>query len=142
MANTEPQQARTSSQPRLLRIRANLNASSAKCLLRAGLTHNYTHAYIIAILKGKLPARKSNDTNLGGFSVCCFVYRSTVRQSVGGTSRVQVLGTPPKAACGRGKCHHGRGTCTGVCGNIPCLWQVRPRQNCLQGASTCARSRI
>lgn len=90
MANTEPQQARTSCQPRLLRIRPNLNPSSAKCLLRAGLSHNYTHAYIkatIRVLQGKLPARKSNDTIL---SFCS----KSVRQSVSGTSRVQVLGTP------------------------------------------------
>lgn len=50
MGNTELQQARTSCQPRLLRIRANLNARSAKCLLRTSLSHNYTQAYIKAIL--------------------------------------------------------------------------------------------
>lgn len=62
MASTEPLQARTSCQPRLLRIRANLNPRSAKCLLRTGLAHCYTHAYIKAILKGKLPRRKKATT--------------------------------------------------------------------------------
>lgn len=128
MASTEPLQARTSCQPRLLRIRANLNPRSAKCLLRTGLAHCYTHAYIKAILKGKLPRRKKATTpSVVLQSVSPSVARAGSRSSV-----------PPQECCVRtGQVlprQRQRHLHRGLWKHSVCLWQVRPRQNCLQGA--------